>query len=187
MNLYMYLYWSIKERLPGFDPGRVKMEIQGRLASVASIVCQINGCLEKSMRQYMRRTRETRPELVRDLNLARMAGVPRNFQWCGDPASIAGCLARWPTRRVRDIVRTFPEPFGTILATRRYIMLPVTLATPGTRCTICLEMIDILDEVYRIPCGHQFHVKCLDEHLLIPNRRCPNCRGAFVNRAWALS
>jgi len=183
MNLYMYLYWSIKERLPGFDPGRVKMEIQGRLASVASIVCQINGCPEKSMRQYLRRTQETRPDLLRDLNLARMAGVPLNFQWCGDPASIAKVLARWPTRRVRDIVRTFPEPFGTLVGlpvNLRYILLPVALAEcAGTQCTICLEMIEVLDEVYRIPCGHQFHVKCLDEHLLIPNSRCPNCRGSL--------
>lgn len=180
MNLYMYLYWSIKERLPGFDPGRVKMEIQGRLASVASIVCQINGCLEKSMRQYLRRTGETRPELLENLNFARMAGVPVNFQWCGDPASIAGLLTRWPTQRVRDIVRTFPEPFGTLAARRRYIVLPVELAVRSTQCTICQEIIEIWDEVYRIPCGHQFHVKCLDEHILIPNSRCPNCRGKFA-------
>lgn len=182
------LYESIRQRVPTFDTRRVKLEIQGRLASVASIVCQINGCKETSMRQYLRKTRGM--PYAQYLVLAQMTINPRSCaapQLCGTAEAIAYCLARWPTKRVTGISRTFPEPFGQLQrapAQAQYILLSVDkidYCVMG-HCTICMESIGPRDEVYRISCGHRFHSKCLEMQLrVVDNSRCPNCRANFMD------
>ena len=42
-------------------------------------------------------------------------------------------------------------------------------------CPICLETIPNQEEIYNIPCGHNFHQHCLELNCQI-NRTCPVCR-----------
>jgi len=64
------------------------------------------------------------------------------------------------------------------------IVIPPT----GETCAICLSAIE--NDCVRTPCGHEFHMACLDEYLLArkreqegdrrtPNARCPLCRGSM--------
>ncbi|PVU85623.1 hypothetical protein BB560_006961, partial [Smittium megazygosporum] len=43
-------------------------------------------------------------------------------------------------------------------------------------CSICLETINMDDNVRSIPCFHFFHVTCLDSWLLELSDKCPTCR-----------
>ncbi|VVU95598.1 Ring finger domain [seawater metagenome] len=44
-----------------------------------------------------------------------------------------------------------------------------------TNCTICLENIPKNKQIYKIPCNHKFHKKCLKQWLS-ENLSCPICR-----------
>jgi hypothetical protein len=48
-------------------------------------------------------------------------------------------------------------------------------------CSICLMDFEEGDEVRDISCGHEFHVECLDEWLLIKDS-CPNCNRHIVGQ-----
>ncbi|KAG4069517.1 hypothetical protein HA402_006883 [Bradysia odoriphaga] len=45
----------------------------------------------------------------------------------------------------------------------------------GEKCTICLSLFEIENDVRRLPCMHLFHLDCVDRWL-ITNKHCPICR-----------
>lgn len=45
----------------------------------------------------------------------------------------------------------------------------------GEKCTICLSLFEIENDVRRLPCMHLFHMDCVDQWL-ITNKHCPICR-----------
>lgn len=45
----------------------------------------------------------------------------------------------------------------------------------GEKCTICLSLFEIENDVRRLPCMHLFHMDCVDRWL-ITNKHCPICR-----------
>jgi len=47
--------------------------------------------------------------------------------------------------------------------------------TSAAQCSICHEIVQIGDEVRRLPCDHAFHQKCIDVWVL-QHATCPNCR-----------
>ena len=42
-------------------------------------------------------------------------------------------------------------------------------------CRVCLEEMEITDGLFRLPCRHKFHRKCLEQWLCKCNR-CPLCK-----------
>lgn len=45
----------------------------------------------------------------------------------------------------------------------------------GEKCTICLSLFEIENDVRRLPCMHLFHMDCVDQWL-VTNKHCPICR-----------
>ncbi|KAJ6634235.1 E3 ubiquitin-protein ligase [Pseudolycoriella hygida] len=45
----------------------------------------------------------------------------------------------------------------------------------GEKCTICLSLFEIENDVRRLPCMHLFHMDCVDRWL-VTNKHCPICR-----------
>lgn len=43
-------------------------------------------------------------------------------------------------------------------------------------CLICLEVIEKDDEIYDLPCKHEFHCACLDQSISFQHYYCPSCR-----------
>lgn len=48
-------------------------------------------------------------------------------------------------------------------------------------CAICLDIMEDEHQVRGLPCGHAFHVTCVDKWLLWRQSRCPVCK-AFYKR-----
>jgi hypothetical protein len=46
-------------------------------------------------------------------------------------------------------------------------------------CSICLDGYKRGQAVTKMPCGHEFHSKCLERWLLNYNATCPYCRAAL--------
>lgn len=44
-------------------------------------------------------------------------------------------------------------------------------------CSICLEIIKKNDKIYKLNCGHIFHVTCLNQW---NKNTCPYCRNAII-------
>jgi len=44
------------------------------------------------------------------------------------------------------------------------------------RCVICLQDYQRNEEIKTLPCGHEYHSKCVDPWLARHNRTCPTCR-----------
>ena len=61
---------------------------------------------------------------------------------------------------------------------------------PTFECQVCHEVVDAADEGELLPCGHLVHLRCLNAHLLTPNRvsrkrseglaDCPVCKTYFM-------
>lgn len=54
---------------------------------------------------------------------------------------------------------------------------------PGSEqdvCAICLDEFEVGGEVRQLPCGHEFHLECVDPWLLTKKRKCPVCKGDIV-------
>lgn len=76
-----------------------------------------------------------------------------------------------------------------VLARRAKAKTDIIVVPPtGETCAICLSA--IVNDCVRTPCGHDFHMGCLDEYLLVrkkeqqcdrrtPNACCPLCRGSM--------
>lgn len=47
-------------------------------------------------------------------------------------------------------------------------------------CSICIEKININDDIRKLNCGHIFHKNCIDQWLVI-SPICPICRYYFAN------
>ena len=47
-------------------------------------------------------------------------------------------------------------------------------------CVICLEEFNNVDNVSSLPCGHQFHTKCITEWML-KSKTCPLCKKEITN------
>lgn len=45
----------------------------------------------------------------------------------------------------------------------------------GEKCTICLSLFEVENDVRRLPCMHLFHMDCVDQWLMT-NKHCPICR-----------
>ena len=68
--------------------------------------------------------------------------------------------------------------------------LPIEIYQRNTRidgldkiiCSICTFDVNKGDEIYRIPCKHVFHSKCLVPWVQI-NKICPNCRKCLSNKS----
>lgn len=58
--------------------------------------------------------------------------------------------------------------------------LPVIKIVNATNeyCSICLEILNIGDEVNKLNCNHIYHKKCLDKWII--NNSCPLCRRIIV-------
>ena len=46
----------------------------------------------------------------------------------------------------------------------------------ATSCPICLEYFDNNETVFKTPCDHIFHLKCIKENLKVNGHECPICR-----------
>jgi len=72
---------------------------------------------------------------------------------------------------------------NTDLNTRESLIinnLPVIriLIATNEYCSICLEILNIGDEVNKLNCNHIYHKKCLDKWIC--NNNCPLCRRIIV-------
>ena len=45
-----------------------------------------------------------------------------------------------------------------------------------TDCTICFEKLTFGTEVVKIPCNHNFHIKCIKQWFCNESTSCPICR-----------
>ena len=61
--------------------------------------------------------------------------------------------------------------------------LAATDASVGRECYICLAAFAAGASVRALPCGHEFHVSCIDTWLLEHTRTCPACRADVVAAA----
>ena len=61
--------------------------------------------------------------------------------------------------------------------------LAATDASVGRECYICLAAFTAGASVRTLPCGHEFHVGCIDTWLLEHTRTCPACRADVVAAA----
>lgn len=50
--------------------------------------------------------------------------------------------------------------------------------TYETSCPICIGSFECGDSLRVLPCGHSFHMSCVD-HWLVVNATCPNCRATL--------
>lgn len=50
----------------------------------------------------------------------------------------------------------------------------------GYECSICLEIIHADAKIRDLPCGHAFHVPCVDRWLLDWKARCPVCKSPLA-------
>lgn len=50
---------------------------------------------------------------------------------------------------------------------------------PDDVCAVCLDGFGT-EEVRQLPCGHEFHLECVDPWLLTKKRKCPVCKGDIV-------
>lgn len=117
---------------------------------------------------------------------------------------IAGAQVLWSRRRRRHDRRVAAEVHAHELAfTKTVRALPLrivsgdTTENPATTvvehgepqeeelcCAVCLGSFAIGDELRTLPCGHEYHVKCIDEWLIGKGRRvglgglpaCPLCK-----------
>lgn len=48
-------------------------------------------------------------------------------------------------------------------------------------CTLCWDNLEIESSYRRLPCGHTFHLPCIDRWLLSQNASCPYCRRTFYH------
>ena len=55
------------------------------------------------------------------------------------------------------------------------------LSDDDRTCAVCLNDMDIGEEVRIMPCKHLFHKDCVDEWLRV-NASCPTCRWSIINR-----
>ena len=63
---------------------------------------------------------------------------------------------------------------GDAVADTWSLTFPIVENPQKERCTICLEDIDIGAPVRNVPCGHRYHMKCLDRWLK-DSTQCPMC------------
>lgn len=56
------------------------------------------------------------------------------------------------------------------------VVEPHMLKSMSQSCSVCLESARIGDALRKLPCGHCFHVQCIDLWLY-KNDTCPLCRG----------
>jgi hypothetical protein len=49
-----------------------------------------------------------------------------------------------------------------------------------TPCSICLDLYEEGDKLRKLPCGHMFHMSCIDPWLLGSSSLCPMCKGSVV-------
>eukprot|EP00438_Fugacium_kawagutii_P017005 Skav232635 [mRNA] locus=scaffold12:204708:204923:+ [translate_table: standard] len=54
-------------------------------------------------------------------------------------------------------------------------MQKVPARTEAELCSICFEDQDDSEEISRLPCGHEFHKKCVKKWLVSCRMRCPLC------------
>lgn len=48
-------------------------------------------------------------------------------------------------------------------------------------CTLCWDTLEIESSYRRLPCGHAFHLPCIDRWLLSQDASCPYCRRTFYH------
>jgi hypothetical protein len=76
----------------------------------------------------------------------------------------------------RRIYRRDLEIDWSLRLLKRYPDCIISSVSSGD-CSICLETIEILDKIYRLDCGHIFHLECLDKW---NKNTCPYCRRDIV-------
>lgn len=89
-----------------------------------------------------------------------LEAVEGNFQQ-GPPPAID---LRTPQRIVDD------------LPVRKILQVPSVDNGQQPECYICLSLFEQGEDARRLPCGHEFHVACIDRWLLDVHRTCPCCR-----------
>lgn len=72
------------------------------------------------------------------------------------------------------------------IAPRTSLTFPVCLwgAAPGSlpdSCTLCWDALGIESSYRRLPCGHIFHLPCIDHWLQYQDASCPYCRRTFYH------
>ncbi|GLE01396.1 hypothetical protein PINS_up010226 [Pythium insidiosum] len=67
---------------------------------------------------------------------------------------------------------------GMVLRSSSWSSIADIAVEPNT-CCICLLDYDLDDELRLLPCGHDFHVPCVDEWLA-RNASCPTCRKSII-------
>jgi len=193
------LFSTIANIFPWFDYSKIKLACNCQFASIASIVSQLCGSLEKSVNRYLRRNNYGNYQ--KTLVPRRTTGA-RWPQLCSDAPGLAYCLNNWPVTNVplRKIVSKLRHclPFERLVMQAEQFRLvrcetiwPVIsskyLRFSGEEqieiCTICQESIGLNDPVYLIRCHHQFHVQCIEGWLAGGQARstqCPNCRAKII-------
>jgi len=105
-------------------------------------------------------------------------------------AMLVGFLTLWCRRRRRP--QASPPPPGSGPAEAELVAMnaainalpvhPAGEADAERECAVCLASFDEGEEIKRLPCGHPFHSKCIDEWLLRSFTRtaapppCPLCK-----------
>mmetsp|Transcript_105682 Transcript_105682/g.146132 ORF Transcript_105682/g.146132 Transcript_105682/m.146132 type:complete len:87 (+) Transcript_105682:1035-1295(+) len=70
------------------------------------------------------------------------------------------------------------KEFISKLVDKKFGALGPVMPEPNKECLICLDTFDSDAQVYRLPCGHVFHTKCILLWLEVQNT-CPACRKEF--------
>lgn len=115
---------------------------------------------------------------VHALRVGRSSTVPLGLTRLGpgQPVARRGLGARWgeeeeeqegPPRLTRYEVRLLPR--------ERYTG-PADAESGPDSCVICLGEFNAGEELRKLPCGHVFHVECVDEWLTASRAECPLCK-----------
>ncbi|PVU96052.1 hypothetical protein BB561_001422 [Smittium simulii] len=130
----------------------------------------------KSLLNFEESSRSQCPKLLRKLHSKRLRSEANIQKWLGIKSPSADIPKNEAGKGKNIIEMTIKERAkseSNILMSDNSLQLNV--------CAICLDDIDIGSRVRLLPCGHLYHVECIDAWLLKRSTTCPYCKFDILN------